>query len=222
MLQMSSLTRAQTPHSAQSNNTEPSPHSTNDLQLPSNVGAIRSPLDAGLDYAYRKDDAQAQQCHYPPSATWETHSTDKSEDSQSGLYGEVNHADTHARALGKQVKSAKRVRAKRQRLTENMKDLECRRRNAHVRLEASTARLDADIREHVVLSSTLEKLESLIADREREVSVVVHRIDSQFDTVNRIKMDCQAYEQEIKKMEAEFSSSGKQLQGIVQALDIFR
>lgn len=53
-----------------------------------------------------------------------------------------------------------------------------------------------------------------MAEREREISV-------DKDTVKRIRAECQTREDTIEKMEGEFPSSGKQLQGIIQTLGMF-
>jgi hypothetical protein len=149
------------------------------------------------------------------------HESDRSGGSQRSISSEANEADNDPHTLGEQVKSARRIREKRQRITKDMKDLETRRRDTYVCMEASIAQMDADIREHLRLSSVLEKLQVLMAARERDLSVVLHRADSHKDTLDRIKMEYQTCEQAIKRMEAEFCSSGKELQGIVQELGIF-
>lgn len=144
----------------------------------------------------------------------------KSSVSETGVHVGLDMSDIDARALGEQVKLARTVRAKREELTKDMKELESKRREAYLKLRSSQASMDADIKEHVGLSEALERLQSVVKRKEREVAAVVRRIDVGIGTANRIRMEQQACEDSIKRMEGEFSSSGKQLQGILQALGI--
>lgn len=187
----------------------------------SNGGVLRSSVDGKSDYLVQKRNAELQQCGESLDGTRAIHESDRSGGSQRGVSSETNNADIATHTLGEQVKSARRIRAKRQRLTKDIKDLETRRFDAHVCMETSIAQMDADIKEHSRLSSVLEKLQSLMAERERELSVVLHRADSHKDTLDRIKSEYQTCEQAIKKIEAESCSSEKELQAIVQELGIF-
>lgn len=126
--------------------------------------------------------------------------------------------DVHT--LGKQVKLARDIKAKREKLAEGMRDLESRRRDAHLSLRTSLAEMDADIREHVRLSSNLERLQNLTEKREHEAAAILQRLDSRRDMASRIREEHQSHTNSIRRMESEFSSSGKELQGILQTLGI--
>lgn len=129
-------------------------------------------------------------------------------------------SDIDARALGEQVKLARTVRAKKEESTKDMQELESKRREAYLKLRSSLASTDADIKEHVGLSEALERLQIVVKRKERELAAAVRRIDVGRGTANRIRMEQQACEDSMKRMKGEFSSSGKQLQGIWQALGI--
>lgn len=80
--------------------------------------------------------------------------SDKSEASRPVVYREVEEVDVDVHTLGEQVKLARDIRVKREKLAEGMRDLESRRRDAHLSLRTSLAEIDADIKEHVRLSGT--------------------------------------------------------------------
>jgi phytoene dehydrogenase-like protein len=109
---------------------------------------------------------------------------------------------------------------KREKLAEGMRDLESRQRDAHPSLRTSLAEMNVDIREHVRLSSNLEMLQNLTEKREHEAAAILQRLDSRRDMASRIREEHQYHEDSIRKMESEFSSSGKELQGILQTLGI--
>jgi hypothetical protein len=224
------------PHSTVNSNAEPEPTCQQSRQSYSQPprpltvsttgsrppnGEVRTSVDGTPDYFVHKRNTELQQYGEFLGVTRAIHESDRSGGSQHSISSEANEADNDSHTLGEQVKSARLIREKRQRITKDMKDLETRRRDTYVCMEASIAQMDADIREHLRLSSVLEKLQVLMAARERELTVVLHRADSHKDTLDRIKTEYQACEQAIKKMEAEFCSSGKELQGIVQGLGIF-
>jgi hypothetical protein len=187
----------------------------------SGVEVLLSSVNGKLDYRVQRRNAELPQCGESGGTTGANVEADKVEDSQYSASGEANEANVDTHTLGEQVISIRRIKAERQRLAQDMKDLDTRRRDAEVCIEASIAQMDEDIREHVRLSSVLEKLQSLIVERKRELTVVLHRVDNHTDTLDRIKTEYETCEQAIKQMEAEFCSSGKQLQGIVQKLGIF-
>jgi hypothetical protein len=224
------------PHSTVNSNVEPEPTCQQSRQSYSQPprpltvsttgsrppnGEVRISVDGAPDYSVHKGNTGLQQYGEFLGVTRAIHESDRSEGSQRSISSEANESDNDPHTLGEQVKSARRIRKKRQRITKDMKDLETRRRDAYVCMEASIAQMDANIREHLRLSSVLEKLQSLMEERERELSVVLHRAEGDKDTLDRIKTEYQTCEQAIKKMEAEFCSSGKELQGIVQELGIF-
>ena len=101
-----------------------------------------------------------------------------------------------------------------------MSDLESRRRDAHLSLGTTLAEIDADIREHVRLSSNLKRLQNLTEKREHEAAAILQRLDSRRDMASRIREEHQSHTNSIRRMESEFSSSGKELQGILQTLGI--
>lgn len=146
--------------------------------------------------------------------------SDKSEVFQPVVTEEADKVDMDVHTLGKQVKLARDIKAKREKLAEGMRDLESRRRDAHLSLRTSLAEMDADIREHVRLSSNLERLQNLTEKREHEAAAILQRLDSRRDMASRIREEHQSHTNSIRRMESEFSSSGKELQGILQTLGI--
>lgn len=88
---------------------------------------------------------------------------------------EVDEVDRDVHTLGKQVKLARDIKVKREKLAEVMSDLESMRCDAHLSLRTTLAEMDADIREHVRLSSNLERLQNLTEKRELEVVAILHR-----------------------------------------------
>lgn len=133
---------------------------------------------------------------------------------------EVDEVDRDVHTLGKQVKLARDIKVKREKLAEVMSDLESMRRDAHLSLRTTLAEMDADIREHVRLSSNLKRLQNLTEKRELEVVAILHRLDSRRDMASHIREEHQSHTDSIRRIESEFSSSGKELQGILQTLGI--
>ena len=146
--------------------------------------------------------------------------SDKSGAYQPVATEEVDEVDRDVHTLGKQVKLARDIKVKREELAEVMSDLESRRRDAHLSLRTTLAEMDADIREHVRLSSNLERLQNLTEKRKHEAAAILQRLDSRRDMASRIREEHQSHTESIRRMESEFSSSGKELQGILQTLGI--
>lgn len=186
----------------------------------SHVRISRSSQSPQMKYCNPEAHAEPRQRGRSANTTTAVDEPAKSSVSETGVHDELDMSDIDARALGEQVKLARTVRAKREELTKDMKKLESRRREAHLKLRSLLALMDADIKEHVGLSEALERLQSVVKRKEREVAAVFRRIDVGRGTANRIRMEQQACEDSIKRMEGEFSSSGKQLQGILQTLGI--
>jgi hypothetical protein len=121
----------------------------------SNAGTIQPSPDIRLDYALTRKNYKHRQCSGSPNAMQAIYDPDESRNSPCDVHPEVNIS---GQALNVQVKPAWNIRAKHERLTEHMNDLESRRRDAHLRLEAAIAEMEADINEHLRLSLALEKL----------------------------------------------------------------
>lgn len=88
-------------------------------------------------------------------------------------------------------------------------------------LKTSLAKIDADARELIRLRAALDKLQVQIVERKQELFVVFNRADSHRDTVKRNRMEHQNYEDTIKKMEGEFSSSGNNCRELYRHLVFF-
>ena len=146
--------------------------------------------------------------------------SDKSEASQPVVTEEVDKIEMDVHTLGEQVKSARDIKAKREKLVEGMRDLESRPRDAHLSLRTTLAEIDADIREHVRLSSNLTRLQNLFEKREHEAAAILQRLDSRRDMASRIRKEHESHKDSIRRMEGEFSSSGKELQRVIQTLGI--
>lgn len=182
------------------------------MQSSQNLGQSCDSLKRCFEPQQRREFASSRQA---------INESDKSEASRPVVYREVEEVDVDVHTLGEQVKLARDIRVKREKLAEGMRDLESRRRDAHLSLRNSLAEIDADIKEHVRLSSDLERLQILMEKREHEAAAILQRLDGRRDSASRIRKEHQAHKDSIRKMEGEFSSSGKQLQGILQTLDIF-
>lgn len=186
----------------------------------SDVRISRPSQSPQMGYYSPEAHAEPQQRGRSASTTRAVDGPAKSSVSETGAHVGLDMSDIDTCALGEQVKLARTVRAKREELTKDMKELESKRREAYLKSRSSQASMDADIKEHVELSEALERLQSVVKRKKREAAAVVRRIDVGRGTANRIRMEQQACEDSIKRMEGEFSSSGKQLQGILQALGI--
>lgn len=186
----------------------------------SDVGVVQRSHSTGSGFSSPEKYAEPQQHDSLASPTRTINNSARFGLFESDINGDSDASDVHARALGEQVRSAWAIRANRAKLTKSMRELESRRREACLELRKSLALMDSDIREHLGLSSALERLQNVVKEKEREVAAVVRRIDIGRSTTNRIRKEQQTCEDSIKKMEGEFSSSGKQLQGILQALGI--
>lgn len=186
----------------------------------SDVAVIRLSQSTANGCRSPESHVEPQQHDRSTSTTWAGVESAKSGVSEGVVYEGSDMSDIDVRALGEQVKSAWAIGARRERLAKNMKELESKRREAYLNLRNSLALMDADIKEHVGLSTYLERLQSLVLRKEREVAAVVQRIDVGRGTANRIRREQRTCEDSIKRTEGELSSSGKQLQGILQALGL--
>jgi hypothetical protein len=187
---------------------------------PSNAAVTQSAQNLGQSCNSPERCFEPQQRSEFTSSTQAINRSDKSEVSQPVVTEEADKVDMDVHTLGKRVKLARDIKVKREKLAEGMRDLESRRLDAHLSLRTSLAEMNVDIREHVRLSSNLEMLQNLTEKREHEAAAILQRLDSRRDMASRIREEHQYHEDSIRKMESEFSSSGKELQGILETLGI--
>jgi hypothetical protein len=154
---------------------------------PSNVAVTQSLQNLGQSCHSPRRCFEPQQRSEFTSSRRAINRSDKSGAYQPVTTEEVDEFDGDVHTLGKQVKLAKDIKVKREKLTEAMSDLESRRRDAHLSLGTTLAEMDADIREHVRLSSNLKRLQNLTEKREHEAAVILQRLDSRRDMASCIR-----------------------------------
>jgi uncharacterized coiled-coil DUF342 family protein len=70
------------------------------------------------------------------------------------------------------------------------------------------------------LHEDLEKLRNQVAGRENKVDAIRQQADRTRDTANRVTLECRALTESKGKAEKAFANTDKELDRLVQALDI--
>jgi len=123
--------------------------------------------------------------------------------------------------LGKMVEVARRIQRERKRIAERLADLEPKRRSAMLEFNALQAELEADRPKYHDLCAQLTQLRSQVVEMEGQVAAVLSQANERKHAVGLKRAELQEHAASMKKMEAEFSDAGKELNGLVEALGIF-
>ena len=122
--------------------------------------------------------------------------------------------------LGKKVGRVRRIKAYREKLRQDLDNLQTRRRSALTEARNSQVKIDADRTKYNDLQGKLAKLRGQVAEIERQAAATQKEAVECRDLMDRKRSECQACATSIRTLEAEFTEIGKELEKLLQALDI--
>jgi hypothetical protein len=133
---------------------------------------------------------------------------------------QASHGDQSALELGKLVNKVREVRRRRQRYADEARSFDLKLRNAELTLDELLEGMKTHMKELSGLHEDLEKLRNQVAGRENKVDAIRQQADRTRDTANRVTLECRALTESKGKAEKAFANTDKELDRLVQALDI--
>lgn len=129
--------------------------------------------------------------------------------------------DSGVLELGKMVEVARRIQWERKRIAERLADLEPKRRSAMLEFKAMQAELEVGRPKYHDLCAQLAQLRSQVVEMEEQVAAALSQANERRHAVGLKRAELQEHAASMKKMEADFSDTGKELNSLVEALGIF-
>jgi chromosome segregation ATPase len=133
---------------------------------------------------------------------------------------QASHGDQSALELGKLVNKVREVRRRRQRYADEARSFDLKLRNAELTLDELLEGMKTHMKELSGLHEDLEKLRNQVAGRENKVEAIRQQADRTRDTANRVTLECRALTESKGKAEKAFANTDKELDRLLQALDI--